>query len=157
MAAGVLCLFLLEMGMTASRKLRDLKFAGSGFIFFGLLAPNLFATLGVLAAYTYACLTDTHFQPGTYVLFAALRGAASYITVPAVHRLAIPEASQPCLWPLTGCFRAARARCQLFVNVVSIVCKDQFTEVAAGARGWMLHEFRMSSVRISPTTCSSRR
>ncbi|WP_068176529.1 sodium-dependent bicarbonate transport family permease [Mycobacterium sp. UM_CSW] len=90
---GVLCLFLLEMGMTASRKLRDLKLAGRGFIAFGLLAPNLFAALGILAAYAYADLTDTHFQPGTYVLFAVLCGAASYITVPAVQRLAIPEAS----------------------------------------------------------------
>ena len=90
---GVLCLFLLEMGMTASRKLHDLKLAGRGFIAFGLLAPNLFAALGILAAYTYADLTDTHFQPGTYVLFAVLCGAASYITVPAVQRLAIPEAS----------------------------------------------------------------
>jgi hypothetical protein len=90
---GVLCLFLLEMGMTASRKLRDLRSAGPGFIAFGLLAPNVFATLGILAAYSYADLTDTHFQPGTYVLFAVLCGAASYITVPAVQRLAIPEAS----------------------------------------------------------------
>jgi uncharacterized protein len=90
---GVLCLFLLEMGMTASRKLRDLRSAGRGFILFGLLAPNLFAALGILAAYAYADLTDTHFQPGTYVLFAVLCGAASYITVPAVQRLAIPEAS----------------------------------------------------------------
>ena len=90
---GALCLFLLEMGMTASRKLRDLKFAGRGFILFGLLAPNLFATLGILLAHVYASLTDTHFQPGTYVLFAVLCAAASYISVPAVHRLAIPEAS----------------------------------------------------------------
>ncbi len=90
---GVLCLFLLEMGMTASRKLRDLRSAGTGFIFFGLLAPNLFAAVGILAAYAYADLTDTHFQPGTYVVFAVLCGAASYITVPAVQRLAIPEAS----------------------------------------------------------------
>jgi uncharacterized protein len=90
---GVLCLFLLEMGMTASRKLRDLRSAGPGFIVFGLLAPNVFATLGILVAYTYAYLTNTHFQPGTYVLFAVLCGAASYITVPAVQRLAIPEAS----------------------------------------------------------------
>lgn len=90
---GVLCLFLLEMGMTASRKLRDLKMAGSGFIVFGLLAPNVFATLGILAAYSYSYLTDTHFQPGTYVLFAVLCGAASYITLPAVQRLGIPEAS----------------------------------------------------------------
>jgi uncharacterized protein len=90
---GVLCLFLLEMGMTASRKLRDLRSAGPGFIFFGLLAPNIFAPLGIIAAHTYASLTHTHFQPGTYVLFAVLCGAASYIAVPAVQRLAIPEAS----------------------------------------------------------------
>jgi hypothetical protein len=90
---GVLALFLLEMGMTAARKLIDLKSAGRGFIFFGLLAPNLFATVGIFAAYSYAYLTKTHFEPGTYVLFAVLCGAASYIAVPAVQRLAIPEAS----------------------------------------------------------------
>jgi uncharacterized protein len=90
---GVLCLFLLEMGMTASRKLKDLRSAGPGLIVFGLVAPNVFAAVGILAAYGYADLTDTHFQPGTYVLFAVLCGAASYITVPAVQRLAIPEAS----------------------------------------------------------------
>ena len=90
---GVLCLFLLEMGMTASRKLRDLREAGRGFIFFGLLAPNIFAVLGILLAHVYSDLTDTHFEPGTYVLFALLCGSASYITVPAVQRLAIPEAS----------------------------------------------------------------
>jgi uncharacterized protein len=90
---GILCLFLLEMGMTASRKLKDLKAAGPGFIVFGLLAPNLFATIGICSAHVYAYMTGTHFQPGTYVLFAVLCGAASYIAVPAVQRLAIPEAS----------------------------------------------------------------
>jgi hypothetical protein len=90
---GALCLFLLEMGMTASRKLRDLKSAGGGFIFFGLLAPNIFATLGIIVAYIYGYLTHTEFSQGTYVLFAVLCGAASYIAVPAVQRLAIPEAS----------------------------------------------------------------
>lgn len=90
---GVLCLFLLEMGMTASRRLKDLKKAGPGFIAFGLLAPNLFATLGIITAYAYGYLTHTEFKPGTYILFAVLCGAASYIAVPAVQRLAIPEAS----------------------------------------------------------------
>jgi uncharacterized protein len=90
---GALCLFLLEMGMTAARKLRDLKSAGRGFIFFGLLAPNLFAPLGIIVAHSYAYLTSTSFEPGTYVLFAVLCGSASYIAVPAVQRLAIPEAS----------------------------------------------------------------
>ncbi len=79
--------------MTASRKLRDLREAGRGFIFFGLLAPNFFAVLGIVLAHVYSDLTDTHFEPGTYVLFALLCGSASYITVPAVQRLAIPEAS----------------------------------------------------------------
>ena len=90
---GVLCLFLLEMGMTASRRLRDLKTAGPGFIAFGLLAPNLFAGLGIVVAHAYAHLTHVRFEPGTYILFAVLCGAASYIAVPAVQRLAIPEAS----------------------------------------------------------------
>jgi uncharacterized protein len=90
---GVLCLFLLEMGMTASRKLKDLRSAGAGFIVFGLLAPNIFAPLGIFVAHSYAYLTHTGFKPGTYVLFAVLCGAASYIAVPAVQRLAIPEAS----------------------------------------------------------------
>lgn len=90
---GVLALFLLEMGMTASRKLKDLRIAGRGFIFFGLLAPNLFATLGIFVAHCYASLTGADFRLGTYVLFAVLCGAASYIAVPAVQRLAIPEAS----------------------------------------------------------------
>ncbi|MGB9222046.1 sodium-dependent bicarbonate transport family permease [Mycobacterium sp.] len=90
---GVLCLFLLEMGMTASRKLKDLRTAGPGFIFFALLAPNIFAPLGMIVAHVYATATHADFKPGTYVLFAVLCGAASYIAVPAVQRLAIPEAS----------------------------------------------------------------
>jgi hypothetical protein len=90
---GALCLFLLEMGMTASRRLKDLKTAGPGLIVFGLLAPNLFATLGIITAHSYAHLTHAQFKPGTYILFAVLCGAASYIAVPAVQRLAIPEAS----------------------------------------------------------------
>ena len=90
---GVLCLFLLEMGMTASRKLKDLRTAGIGFIAFGLIAPNVFATLGILVAHAYSLITHTPFELGTYVLFSVLCAAASYIAVPAVQRLAIPEAS----------------------------------------------------------------
>jgi uncharacterized protein len=90
---GMLCLFLLEMGMTASKRLKDLKTAGWPFIVFGLLAPNVFATTGMLIAHAFAGLTGTPLSVGTYVVFAVLCGAASYIAVPAVQRLAIPEAS----------------------------------------------------------------
>ena len=46
-----------------------------------------------MVAHAYAWATGTHFELGTYVLFSVLCGAASYIAVPAVQRLAIPEAS----------------------------------------------------------------
>jgi len=90
---GLLCIFLLEMGMTASRKLRDLRTAGLPFIAFGLIAPNIFAITGMLLAHLYGRMTGMPMEVGTYVLFAVLCGAASYIAVPAVQRLAIPEAS----------------------------------------------------------------
>jgi uncharacterized protein len=90
---GLLCLFLLEMGMTASRKLMDLRTAGWRFVAFGLIAPNIFATIGITVAHLYSKVTHHPFELGTYVLFSVLCGAASYIAVPAVQRLAIPEAS----------------------------------------------------------------
>lgn len=90
---GALCLFLLEMGMTACKRLRDLKTAGLPFIAFALLAPNIFATTGILVAHVYSTFLGQPFDIGTYALFAVLCAAASYIAVPAVQRLAIPEAS----------------------------------------------------------------
>lgn len=93
MFQGLLCLFLLEMGMTASRRLRDLRQAGWQFVAFGLLAPNLFASIGIGVAHCYSLFIGHPFDLGTYVLFAVLCGAASYIALPAVQRMAIPEAS----------------------------------------------------------------
>lgn len=90
---GMLCLFLLEMGMTASQRLKDLRTAGLPFVLFGILAPNLFATFGMLMAHGYSMVIGQPFDVGTYVLFGVLCGASSYIAVPAVQRLAIPEAS----------------------------------------------------------------
>jgi len=57
------------------------------------LVPNISAALGISVAHAYAHLTHSDFKPGTYILFAVLCASASYITVPAVQRLAIPEAS----------------------------------------------------------------
>jgi uncharacterized protein len=90
---GLLCLFLLEMGMTASRKLKDLKRGGIPFIILGIAMPILFATLGIAVAHVFSMAIHQTLELGTYVLFSVLCGAASYIAVPAVQRLAIPEAS----------------------------------------------------------------
>ncbi len=90
---GSLCLFLLEMGMTACKRLKDLKTAGLPFILFAIIGPNVFATLGIFVAHGYSMFLGQPFDQGTYVLFSVLCAAASYIAVPAVQRLAIPEAS----------------------------------------------------------------
>lgn len=90
---GVLCLFLLEMGITASKRLKDVKDAGWGFITFGILAPNVFACFGMAVAHGYSLALGNPFPLPTYALFAVLCAAASYIAVPAVQRMAIPEAS----------------------------------------------------------------
>ena len=90
---GLLCLFLLEMGMTASSKLKDLGKAGWPFIAYGIIAPNIYATMGIIIAHLYSYAIQTPFETGTYVMFSVLCGSASYIAVPAVQRLAIPEAS----------------------------------------------------------------
>lgn len=90
---GYLCLFLLEMGMTAAKRLQDLKSANWRFIAFGLLAPNLFAICGLIISCLFSHVTHQPLQLGTYVLFAVLCASASYIAVPAIQRMAIPEAS----------------------------------------------------------------
>jgi hypothetical protein len=90
---AILCLFLIEMGMTACKRLQDLRTAGWKFILFGFWAPNVFATFGMLMAHLYSMFLGHPFEIGTYTLFAVLCGSASYIAVPAIQRLAIPEAS----------------------------------------------------------------
>ena len=90
---GILCLFLLEMGMTAAKRLKDLKQCGPGLIAFGLIVPNIFAMTGILVAHAFSFAVHTPFQLGTYALFAVLCGSSSYIAVPAIQRIAIPEAS----------------------------------------------------------------
>lgn len=91
---GFLCLFLLEMGITASKKLADLKKVGWRFIACALFMPIFFGTFGITALCIYSHLTQVAVEIGTYGLFAALCGSASYIAMPAVQRLAIPEASE---------------------------------------------------------------
>ena len=79
--------------MTAANRLKDLRNAGWQFVAFALIAPNVFASCGIGIAHLYSMWLGQPFGLGTYVLFAVLCGAASYIAVPAVQRIAIPEAS----------------------------------------------------------------
>lgn len=90
---GMLCLFLMEMGITAAKRMNDLKQVDWRFIVFALVCPNIFALMGIITCRIFCLISGAQFEVGTYALFAVLCAAASYIAVPAVQRLAIPEAS----------------------------------------------------------------
>ncbi len=85
---GVLCLFLLEMGLEAGRRANEFKRVGGFLVGFGIGMPLLGGAVGVIAG---AMLLD--FSVGGTVLVAVLGASASYIAVPPAMRLAVPEAN----------------------------------------------------------------
>ncbi len=85
---GVLCLFLLDMGLVAGRGLRNARgIIGPGLLAFGVLMPLLGAAIGIAAGAMLGL------SPGGVALFAVLSASASYIAVPAAMRVALPEAN----------------------------------------------------------------
>ena len=85
---GVLCLFLLDMGMEAARRLGDFRRVGIFLIAFGLAMPLLGAVVGLAVGHWML-----GFGVGGTLLVAVLGASASYIAVPPAMRLAIPEAN----------------------------------------------------------------
>ena len=85
---GVLCLFLLDMGLIAGRGLRS----GIGklslpVVLFGLYMPLICAGIAAGAAMLIGL------PAGSAALLITLSASASYIAVPAALRLALPEAT----------------------------------------------------------------
>lgn len=84
---GVLCLFLLEMGMVAARRFDDFAKAGIPLLLFAVIVPLFHAFLGIQAAEFIGLSRGGAFVLGT------LCASASYIAAPATIRLALPEAN----------------------------------------------------------------
>lgn len=84
---GMLCLFLLDMGIIAARRFGELKGDIKFIVSFALLAAIPHGLLGVGIAYAIGA------TPGNALLLAVLFGSASYIAVPAAMRMAIPSAN----------------------------------------------------------------
>lgn len=85
---GVLSLFLLDMGMEASRRIADFKKVGPSLLAFGIAMPLIGAAIGLSVGHWLL-----GFGVGGTLLVAVLAASASYIAVPPAMRLAIPEAS----------------------------------------------------------------
>jgi uncharacterized protein len=85
---GALCLFLLELGMDAAKRLEDFWRVGWVLTAFGILMPLFGAAIGLAIAHYWL-----GFGPGGMTLVAVLAASASYIAVPPAIRLAVPEAN----------------------------------------------------------------
>jgi hypothetical protein len=84
---GVLCLFLLDMGLVAARQLRGAKGLGPRTIAFALYMPLIGATCGLAGG------TLIGLSLGGTLLITVLAASASYIAVPAAMRIALPQAN----------------------------------------------------------------
>lgn len=85
---GMLCLFLLEMGMEAARRFADFRRVGLVLGGFGLVMPLIGGVIGVLVGHSML-----GFGVGGTTLVGVLGASASYIAVPPAMRLAVPEAN----------------------------------------------------------------
>ena len=83
---GILCLFLLDMGLIAARRLRETRALNARLALLAIAMPLVNGLIGV------AIGSALGLDAGTAALLGVLAASASYIAVPAAMRLALPEA-----------------------------------------------------------------
>ena len=84
---GALCIFMIELGLAAGKRLRDVRLAGVRLLVLGCVIPVLHGTVGVLAGLFVGL------SPGGASVLGAMAGSASYIAAPAAVRVALPKAN----------------------------------------------------------------
>ena len=84
---GVLCLFLLDLGIQAARQIGSLQRSSLIVAAFAIAAPLLNGALGVGAA------KAAGMSEGGAIVLATLAASASYIVAPAAVRMALPAAN----------------------------------------------------------------
>ena len=83
---GVLCLFLLDMGLIAARRLMDARAMTWRLAVIAVVLPLINGALGTLLG------TGIGLEVGSAAALGVLCASASYIAVPAAMRLALPQA-----------------------------------------------------------------
>jgi len=91
---GVLCLFLLDMGLVAARRLSDLRGAGGALLAYAVGAPLAHAALGIGVS------SLAGLAAGDALLLTVLFASASYIAVPAAMRMLLPQANPGIYLPM---------------------------------------------------------
>lgn len=84
---GLLCLFLLDLGLQAGQRLKDFAKVGPFLVGFAVVIPLFHAGVAVMLGQLVGLST------GGAAIFATLAASSSYIAAPAAVRLALPEAN----------------------------------------------------------------
>jgi hypothetical protein len=87
MFKGVLCIFLLEMGIVAGERLGDLRKVGPFLLGFGVLLPAVHGVLGAVLGHIAGL------SPGGATVLGAMAASASYIAAPPAVRVTLPDAN----------------------------------------------------------------
>lgn len=85
--SGILCLFLLDMGLVAVRRLRESRAITLRLAVLGVSLPIINGSIGAVVGAAIGL------DVGSTAALAILAGSASYIAVPAAMRLALPQAN----------------------------------------------------------------
>jgi hypothetical protein len=96
MFAGMLCLFLLDMGMVAARRLGEVREYGAKLVRavpVAFIVPQMWAITAAIGMYGVNLMFPGLLGWGDAFVFAAMAGSASYISAPPAMRAAIPEAN----------------------------------------------------------------
>jgi uncharacterized protein len=83
---GVLCLFLLDMGLIAARRLMQSKKLNARLVSLAIVLPLINGTIGTVLG------TLVGLDVASAAALGILAASASYIAVPAAMRMALPEA-----------------------------------------------------------------
>ncbi|MBA3754506.1 MAG: sodium-dependent bicarbonate transport family permease, partial [Nitrospira sp.] len=84
---GVLCLFMLEMGLVAGQRLAEVRKVGAFLVGFGIVVPIIDGLLGVLTGGLMGL------SVGGATMLGVMAASSSYIAAPAAMRISIPEAN----------------------------------------------------------------
>jgi len=84
--AGVLVLFLLDLGVLAGKRLDAVREAGARFVVFAIGLPVIFGVLGAVIG------SAAGLSVGGVTVLATMAASASYIAAPAAVRIGLPSA-----------------------------------------------------------------
>ncbi len=87
MFQGVLCLFMLDMGIVAAGRLHEWKTVGARLVAYAWLMPPIHGVVGVVLG------LGAGLSVGGATMLGVFAASASYVSAPAAMRSAVPEAN----------------------------------------------------------------